>query len=357
MYLISNDVISIASTSRYHFGLESEFCRMIAIMHCNLGSINLHQNKYNLALISVNKALEIGISCLQSHRIRAEYYIKYRHDINKEFEPNQSKRQPKMHHFGTHKNIKNPKERVFSLNTTNSNGVKLETVVTFTDKDKEKEKENNNSKVYILDGWFTNFFKHENDKKIKESAAKGIISDENISSDDDIVVNGNDTYSFSISSENTNSESISGYDIEDEEESIEHYEINPLPAIEMLDFKHNRRIRPETTSTSPKNMTINHRSIVVAKKIFILPSNYSDPYVYNNIEEVSCGYVLFTDTLHWESFEIHKSEQIIPVLYDKEGKIMFLSILDNKYDIHCLLFEFDDVNDNDMSMLRSYLII
>ncbi len=85
-HLISNVVNSIASTLRYHFSLDdSEFCRMMAIMHCDLGSIYLHQNKYNLALISIseNKALEFGINCLKSHLICAEYYIKYRDDINK----------------------------------------------------------------------------------------------------------------------------------------------------------------------------------------------------------------------------------------------------------------------------------
>ncbi len=56
---------------------------MTVIMHYHLGSIYLHQNKYNLALISANKALGFDINCLQSHRIRVEYYIKYRHDINK----------------------------------------------------------------------------------------------------------------------------------------------------------------------------------------------------------------------------------------------------------------------------------
>ncbi len=43
-----------------------------------------------------------------------------------------------MHHFSTYKNIKNQKETVFSLNSTNSNGVTLETVVTFKHKNKEK---------------------------------------------------------------------------------------------------------------------------------------------------------------------------------------------------------------------------
>merc|ERR1712218_3235 len=73
-HLILNEVISIAQTLRYHFSgpsNEDVFDRMLAIMYCNLGSIYLHQNKYNDALFCANEALEMDINCIQSHRIRA----------------------------------------------------------------------------------------------------------------------------------------------------------------------------------------------------------------------------------------------------------------------------------------------
>ena len=57
-----NDVLSIAQTLRYHFSdeeHEEQFDRIMAIMHCNLGSIYLQQFKYPEALYCANEALQL----------------------------------------------------------------------------------------------------------------------------------------------------------------------------------------------------------------------------------------------------------------------------------------------------------
>ena len=80
-----NDVLSIAQTLRYHFSdeeHEEQFDRIIAIMYCNLGSIALQQFKYREAFYCANQALQLDSECLQSHRIRAEYYLRYKSDHN-----------------------------------------------------------------------------------------------------------------------------------------------------------------------------------------------------------------------------------------------------------------------------------
>eukprot|EP01083_Nonionella_stella_P195315 719538_1 len=393
-HLICHEVISMASTLRYHYDLfADELDSMLAIMHCNLASIYLYCAKYKLALYAANVALKYDINCVQSHRIRAEYYIKYAGDsncaLNDLYEilcvdsdhpyaiASKKDIDDAVHDCGyvcreiecvtkrmpcrrwKHSAVSYRTDRlivfggqdmsdcltilndlwVFDLSTNawtpldtagaipsrrhshvaHIIGDKLYIIggakhvicddelieeggVKQTHKNGEKSTSNDG---YALGGWFTNFFNKtdaETMNKISELATSGII-----------------------------------------EEEEAYYDATYFAAVEMMDLKHNKWIKPETTGTSPKHMMIDAHSVCVGKKIFVFPMN--DRYGAQ-------FFVLETDTLHWESFEIPKTHaafvlhetNVIPTV-TQSNKILFVTPFGSnsssgklRYIKHCLLF-------------------